>query len=278
MGGVAALFVGYLTDTLSRFLLFGIVVICGEMASIATYCVENYWQLFFYRTITGISIGGATPIVFSLLGDMYKQSNRIYASSLIGVAISGGTAGGQLMAGYIVFLFIVIHLDKNLGFEGLVGPAYGWRLPFLIVAIPALLCAMLVVFTTVEPSRGGPYRLLVVDGPSNLYFLMVFIIGQEKEFLILQQHRKVVSTVSYQQDEGLQGEVGIGEEGVGRLGAEYADEGEYKTTGCARFEGSESILSVPNPLTSSTVSTSESSKALFKSDEQPGLSSYSSLI
>ena len=39
--------------------------------------------------------------------------------------------------------------------EGLVGPAYGWRLPFLIVAVPALLLALLIVFTTVEPSRGG---------------------------------------------------------------------------------------------------------------------------
>ena len=101
IGGVAALFVGYLTDVMSRFLLFGCVVICGEMASGATYWAKTYLQLFIFRIITGVSIGGATPIVFSLLGDMYKQSHRIYASSIIGVAVSGGVACGQLMAGMV---------------------------------------------------------------------------------------------------------------------------------------------------------------------------------
>lgn len=101
VGGIAALFVGYLTDIVNRFFLFSIVMICGEMASLCTYFVQTYMHLFIFRTITGVSIGGATPIIFSLLGDMYKQSNRIYASSVMGVAISGGTAAGQLMAGTI---------------------------------------------------------------------------------------------------------------------------------------------------------------------------------
>ena len=107
IGGVAALFVGYLTDVMSRFLLFGFVVICGEMASGATYWAQNYLHLFIFRIITGVSIGGATPIVFSLLGDMYKQSHRIYASSVIGVAVSGGVACGQLMSGIVYCIDIL---------------------------------------------------------------------------------------------------------------------------------------------------------------------------
>jgi len=113
VGGVAALLIGYLADTFNRFLLFGMVVVCGELASISTYFVETYLQLFIFRIITGISSGGATPIVFSLLGDMYKQSNRIYASSVVGVAISGGTAAGQLMSGALQYRTSPQRLDND---------------------------------------------------------------------------------------------------------------------------------------------------------------------
>ena len=34
------------------------------------------------------------------------------------------------------------------------GPVYGWRLPFLVVSIPAMVCAALVYFTVEDPERG----------------------------------------------------------------------------------------------------------------------------
>lgn len=70
-----------------------------------------------------------------MLGDLYPGESRIYVSTLVGVALSAGIAGGQLLA-------------------GLVGPSLGWRAPFLIVAIPALICAFLVFFTVDDPVRG----------------------------------------------------------------------------------------------------------------------------
>ena len=73
----------------------------GESACFATYWSQNYSQLLALRIVTGISIGGATPIIFSLLGDMYPESSRTYASSLIGISISSGIAGGQLIAGLL---------------------------------------------------------------------------------------------------------------------------------------------------------------------------------
>lgn len=36
-----------------------------------------------------------------------------------------------------------------------VGPATNWRLPFVLVSIPALLVALLMLFTVDEPPRGG---------------------------------------------------------------------------------------------------------------------------
>lgn len=39
--------------------------------------------------------------------------------------------------------------------SALVGPVTNWRLPFVLVSIPALLVALLMLFTVDEPPRGG---------------------------------------------------------------------------------------------------------------------------
>lgn len=135
VGGLFALIIGYFTDIMNRCLLFGLVVAFGESACLATYWVQNYNQLFLCRVLTGISFGGATPIIFSILGDHYSGASRIYVSTLVGIASSAGVSGGQLLA-------------------GMVGPVLGWRAPFLIVASPAILLAFVVFFTVDEPKRG----------------------------------------------------------------------------------------------------------------------------
>lgn len=136
VGGPVALLVGYFTDIVNRCILFSAVVAFGETACLATYWVQTYEQFFICRVLTGVSIGGATPIIFSMLGDMFPESERVYVSSLVGIALSAGIAGGQLLA-------------------GLVGPSLGWRVPFLLVAVPAIVCAVLVLLTVREPSRGN---------------------------------------------------------------------------------------------------------------------------
>lgn len=143
LGAPAALLVGYLTDSCNRCHLFGCVVILGEVSCLATYWVQTYPQLFACRVLTGISIGGASPVIFSLLADYWPGSSRVRVSTLIGIAMSAGVAGGQLIA-------------------GLMGPAYGWRSPFLVVAIPCLLCGLLILTTTVEPSRGAQEEQVLV--------------------------------------------------------------------------------------------------------------------
>eukprot|EP01031_Cornospumella_fuschlensis_P005328 gene5328-6636_t len=135
IGGPAALLIGYLADFCNRTFLFGIVVILGESSTLGAYWVQNFGQLLACRVLTGISIGGATPIIFSLLGDMYSGSQRIYMSTLVGLSLSAGIAGGQLVA-------------------GLVGPWLGWRAPFLLVAVPSLICACTILLTVEEPRRG----------------------------------------------------------------------------------------------------------------------------
>ena len=87
VGAPAALFVGYLTDSFNRCRLFGWIVILGEASCGATYFVQNYSQLFACRVLTGISIGGAAPVIFSLLADLYPGDSRIQMSTLVGIAM-----------------------------------------------------------------------------------------------------------------------------------------------------------------------------------------------
>jgi len=38
---------------------------------------------------------------------------------------------------------------------GFLGPKTNWRVPFVVVAVPAILLNFVMIFTTVEPPRGG---------------------------------------------------------------------------------------------------------------------------
>ena len=111
-------------------------MILGESSCLATYWVRTYPELFACRVLTGISIGGAAPVIFSLMADFYPGSSRIHVSTLVGIAMSAGIALGQLLA-------------------GIMGPTFGWRSPFLVVAIPSLTCGLLMLLTTHEPRRGS---------------------------------------------------------------------------------------------------------------------------
>ena len=136
VGGVVSVVVGGLADTANRCKLFMWIVLLGEVACLATYLVTTFEQLLLCRILTGISIGGCGPIVYSILGDCFPGSSRVYVSTFMGLSMSAGISGGQLLAGFM-------------------GPTYGWRSPFIVIAIPAILCGTLVFLTANEPKRGN---------------------------------------------------------------------------------------------------------------------------
>ena len=136
VGSPASLIIGWAADRVPRLRLFVITVIIGEGPCLATYWVETYWQLFAVRALTGVAVGGCLPILFSLCGDMFPASERNYVASFLTIATGAGIAVGQIMA-------------------GTVGPAFGWRLPFLLASGPAIALALLLYATVREPGRGA---------------------------------------------------------------------------------------------------------------------------
>jgi MFS family permease len=74
--------------------------IAGEAPCIATYWVTNFWQLLVLRILTGISLGGCLPLIFSLIGDLYGENERSAVAAMVQIAMGAGMALGQLVAGF----------------------------------------------------------------------------------------------------------------------------------------------------------------------------------
>lgn len=115
-------------------------MLVGEIPCLLTAFAQNYTQLFILRALTGIGIGGVLPITNSLMGDMFSKRNRTTIFGIINVAGGLGIAIGQMVAGFTTDLCI--------------GPLCSWRIPFVVIALPGFLVALLFWFTTEEPPRG----------------------------------------------------------------------------------------------------------------------------
>ena len=119
-------------------------VFFGEIPCFLTGFAQSYEQLLWLRVLTGVGIGGAFPLIYSLLGDYFPPRLRAAAAACIGLAMGVGIAYGQGLAGWL-------------------GPTHGWRLPFLIVAAPNFLLAPLFLATIREPARGRTEAIVAAD-------------------------------------------------------------------------------------------------------------------
>lgn len=136
LGAPVALAIGWYADSLPRKGIFCTILFLGQVPALLTLWVTQFWQLFILRALTGIAIAGVMPLLYSMLGDTYCTGSRLQISALIALSMQLGTTGGQFLA-------------------GMVGPAYGWRLPFAMVAAPAIVLNIIAVFTLEEPARGS---------------------------------------------------------------------------------------------------------------------------
>ena len=168
LGGSVALFIGYCTDLMSRKNLFALIVFMGEIPCLLSGFADTYTEFFIMRALTGIGIGGIIPLTYSLLGDLYSANERIKVVTLIGLASGMGIAIGQLAA-------------------GMMGDSFGWRLPFILFAVPNFILGAVFLLTVKEPMRGQmdhnvkSFRILDFKNFSSLFKiktnLLVFLQG-----------------------------------------------------------------------------------------------------
>eukprot|EP00930_Biecheleria_cincta_P057172 TRINITY_DN43146_c0_g1_i1.p1 TRINITY_DN43146_c0_g1~~TRINITY_DN43146_c0_g1_i1.p1 ORF type:complete len:559 (-),score=67.76 TRINITY_DN43146_c0_g1_i1:117-1709(-) len=140
IGGATSLIMGPLADRLNRVNLLLGVVILGALPCLLINLIPSgrngfYWYLF-SRVLTGVSVGGSFPLLYSLCGDLCPPEQRAMISAAMGVVTGIGVASGQLLAGFL-------------------GPRYGWRIPFILVAYPAIFFALLLWATVQDPRRSA---------------------------------------------------------------------------------------------------------------------------
>jgi MFS family permease len=112
--------------------LFAATVLVGELGCLGSAFVTSYPQLYVCRVLTGISVGGALPVIYSVLGDLYPANKRSAISAVVTTGTGIGAGIGQVIAGSMT----------------------SWRLPFIIVAVPGLICSVLLLGIE-DPERGA---------------------------------------------------------------------------------------------------------------------------
>ncbi len=143
---------GWLADRYSRRMIVmgGIMVWSG--ATLLTAITYDYQTLLIRHTIVGIGEASYACIVPSLIADLFPEHHRGRVLSIFYIAIPVGTAAGYIVGGYL-------------------GTHYGWRLPFLIGAIPGFVLGLAMGFLP-EPRRGSSDTL--PDTPQRATILGLF--------------------------------------------------------------------------------------------------------
>jgi len=81
---------GYFSDKASRKLLFLLAVVIGELPCALTAFAPSYAIFFGLRILSGIGLGAAFPLVFAIIGDIFDEKSRPFATGVVSVAIAIG--------------------------------------------------------------------------------------------------------------------------------------------------------------------------------------------
>ncbi len=138
VGAFVSICFGFFTDRISRKTLLIFTVLIGEVPCFLTgipFFTQSIVSFTALRILTGIGIGGIYPISFSLIADLFREEHRASASAWLGVAWAIGMMAGPAIAGYLTGTF-------------------GWRIAFIIAAVPNFPLVVVFWLFAREPERG----------------------------------------------------------------------------------------------------------------------------
>jgi len=124
IGGVSF---GYVADKIGRVRALTITIGLYSLFTGLSSLSQNVWELAIFRFITAIGIGGEWAGGATLVAEIFKKKNRIFASSLL----QSAWAVGFLIASLIYFT---------------IGRYHSWRVMFLIGIVPAILALVFRLF------------------------------------------------------------------------------------------------------------------------------------
>ena len=150
--GLSSLIVGPLSDRFGRviFLRFGLILFSS--IAILTYLSNGYSQLFWFRTLTGLTAGLLATCTASLVGDAFPYERR-------------GRVMGMVLSSYFAALILGVPL------AAWVAEVWHWRVIFLASSVLAGLLLVVSLFSfpgerlSSTPSTGSlwsVYRRLIL--------------------------------------------------------------------------------------------------------------------
>ena len=132
MGGMAlgSVLLGWISDHIGRKKAYFSCLALLFVGSLLCYTAPNLTLLATFRFVTGLGLGGITPLATTLISEWTPKRVRslIVACVIVSVPLGGSLAG--ILAGWLI-------------------PAYGWRSMFLVGAIMPLV--LLVLFWLLLP-------------------------------------------------------------------------------------------------------------------------------
>lgn len=130
-----AIVAGPLADKFGRKVIFQWTMLIFSVFSLACAYTPtgNVMLLAFFRFLVGIGLGGETPVVTSLMGEFVPSKHRGKLQGLL----NSFWAIGWLAAAAVSFFFIP-NLGPDSFAASIVPGGEGWRVAFVIGALPAL--------------------------------------------------------------------------------------------------------------------------------------------
>jgi MFS family permease len=138
VGSIVSILFGYYTDKFSRKWLLIATVLVGEIPCLFSglpFFTKTLGGFVFWRVLSGIGVGGIFPISLSLLADYFKEEHRATASAWLQTAWAVGSIVGVAVAGFMTNKF-------------------GWRISFVLIALPNLPLALIFALFAKDPQRG----------------------------------------------------------------------------------------------------------------------------
>lgn len=153
-GAIAVVPLGWLADRMDRRILLALCILVWTMAIASCGLVNGYWSLLFFVALLAAGEAGLSPIVFSLIPDLFPERQRMTANFIYYSATILGSGVGIAIAGAIVAniaTFAPIFPNGLFTSET-------WRLVFFVVAIPGPFFAIGIALIRLKKRSQRPKR------------------------------------------------------------------------------------------------------------------------
>tara|TARA_A100001391_G_scaffold160929_3_gene119721 strand:- start:5908 stop:7191 length:1284 start_codon:yes stop_codon:yes gene_type:complete len=132
----AGLFMARIADLYDRRLLMSVSILIWTIMAAGTGLAANFLQFFVARMCVGVGESGAIPTANAMLADYFPPHRRPLAIGIVTAGAFFGILAGSALGGYVA-------------------QHYGWRMAFVVAALPGLPVAALIYATIKDPPRGG---------------------------------------------------------------------------------------------------------------------------